>query len=214
MSRTYCEKCGKLCEYTLGDITMDCISIDNVSFGAYQKHAYCKVCGEEVDPAEISEFNITEAHDAYREAIGSISVRNIQRLLDMYNISKGPLSRLLGWGINTIARQMEHSIPDKEHAARLLSLFNPYNMRELLVKNGSVLTAVARRKATEATETLIQKANSKMYQRALYEDLLMNVMVAASSTWYTIFQSVRKTETFLPENQDVCENEELYIEAA
>lgn len=171
MPKTYCEKCEKMCEYIISEPVWEEQQIDDVFFHAYQKHAHCVECGEEVEPAEISVYNVEEANDAYREAIGSISVKDIQAILDRYHIAKEALSLLLGWGANTVARQMKHNVPTREHAARLKSLLDPYVMRELLAKNGNVLTPVALRKANEAVDSIIEAMSYGSFQRNIVCDL-------------------------------------------
>lgn len=155
MSKAYCEKCDRMREYVITEPIWEKLQIDDVVFHAWQKHAYCAECGEEVEPAELSVYNINEANDSYREAIGSISVKDIQEILDRYHIAKEALSLLLGWGQNTIARQMKHNIPSREYASKLKSLLNAQNMYDLLQSNGHVLTNVAFRKAMDATEKIL-----------------------------------------------------------
>ena len=49
----------------------------------------------------------------------------IRALLEKYDIGAQPLSNLLGWGANTIDRQIRHTIPDREHTRRLRELNDP-----------------------------------------------------------------------------------------
>lgn len=148
--KTYCFNCGKMEDYSVTN-EKERLTIDGVSVHVEQKHGFCCKCHEEVFPDEITDENISIAHDAYREAIGSIAVSDIRAILDMYDIGARPLSLLLGWGENSIERQMKHTIPDKEHADRLKQLFDPYNMMSLVAQQGDKISALARNKAIDAT---------------------------------------------------------------
>lgn len=214
MLKTYCEECNRLVEYSVNEPILETLRIEGISFEAHQKHAYCKLCGTEVDPAEISEFNVNEAHDAYREAIGSISIRKMQELLDMYKIGKGPLSELLGWGANTIARQMSHTIPGRDKAACLKSLFDPYKMRELLAKNGAALREVARRKVSEAIDQLIPAHNRTLYNRNLYNELLVNSDLGGLFAPYVTTKMCVSQESLQQSSLAYRENETGVLDAA
>ena len=148
--KTYCFNCGKMEDYSVRNEKEQLI-IDGVSIHVEQKHAFCCKCHEEVFPDEITDENISIAHDAYREAIGSISVSDMHLILEMYDIGARPLSLLLGWGENTIERQMKHTIPEKERADRLKELFDPYNMMSLIAQYGDKISSTARTKAIIAT---------------------------------------------------------------
>ena len=50
------------------------------------------------------------AHDAYRKSIDAMTPGEIRALLEKYDIGAQPLSNLLGWGANTIDRQIRHTI--------------------------------------------------------------------------------------------------------
>lgn len=148
--KTYCFNCGEWEEYSVNKVKEELI-IEGVSILVEQKHAFCCKCHEEVFPDEISDENIDIAHDIYREAIGSISVADMKAILKKYDIGARPLSLLLGWGENTIERQMKHTIPEKERADRLKELFDPYNMMSLIAQYGDKISDLARNKAIIAT---------------------------------------------------------------
>lgn len=155
----FCYNCNKKVDYKITE-AQETEDIKGTMFSMMQKHAFCRECGEEVLPEEIVNENVAIAHDAYRNAIGSITVKEIRSILDKYNIGAKPLSQLLGWGENTIERQMKHTIPDKEYTEQLRRLNNPFNMVELLVKNGDNIPRIAFLKAAleaiKQTEQLIK----------------------------------------------------------
>ncbi len=152
----YCFECKDREEYIITE-SAETDTIKGINFSMKQKHAFCKKCHAEVLPEEIVKQNVIVAHDAYRKACGSIMVSEIQTILDMYDIGANPLSQLLGWGENTIERQMKHTVPDKEHSEQLKKLFNPLNMVDLLVKNGNNISNTAFKKAAVATIALAER---------------------------------------------------------
>lgn len=160
MKTCYCEECKALVGYRVEEPINEEIIVKDKSFMALQQHAYCIQCSSEVYPAEAVDFCVREAHDGYRIAVETIPVKRMEELLEKYNIGKGPLSKLLGWGANTIAREMKHCIPDREHAIRLESLFDPEKMKELLEKKRSLITAVAYKKAMDKVLLAIREHNS------------------------------------------------------
>lgn len=160
MKKTYCEECGAMRAYTVSEPAIEDLVIDGYQVQALQKHAFCCECGGEVYPEEATDFCVDEAHAAYRIACGSIPIKRIQQLLDRYNIAASALSSLLGWGRNTISRQMKHCVPDREHARKLESLFDVRTMDALLESRKDTITGVAYRKAKERVTALMREEES------------------------------------------------------
>ncbi len=92
--------------------------------------------------------------------MNSITAEEIQSILDRYDIGAQPLGVLLGWGPNTIGRQLKHTIPDPEHAMRLKALRDPGYMMKLLKQHGNRLKPAARKKALAATQKQLQMGTS------------------------------------------------------
>ena len=154
--KAWCEQCGKYVDYTQEITHTEAFDIKGTRFNVSQTYGICPVCGEEVLSNTIEDQNVHRAHNAYRRALGSITAEEIQGILDRYNIGAHPLSLLLGWGANTIERQMKHTIPDREHAKRLQELKNPSVMYELLEKNRDRISDVAYKKALKAVLELFE----------------------------------------------------------
>ena len=155
--KTYCEKCGTFRQCDAAHSRIERLEIRGVPLAVEQSFSLCPVCGEELYPTDLVDRNVMAAHNAYRRAVGSITGEEIQAILTLYDIGAQPLSRLLGWGENTIERQMKHTVPDKAHADALRALNDPRNMKALLEKNGAVLSDVARRKAMAAVTEELRK---------------------------------------------------------
>lgn len=148
--KAYCFNCKQFFD-TVSHREKEKLIIKGVEVEVFQTHTFCPVCGEDISPDEIVDENIMIAHEAYREALGSIRISDMKKLLEMYNIGASPMSQLLDWGDNTYERQMKHTIPSKEFADQLRQLFNPINMLNLIVKNGCKITSTALNKVLVAT---------------------------------------------------------------
>ncbi len=144
-----CRNCQRKVEYQIKSVE-ESVEFGDVTVNVLQKHAYCPSCGAELYPDDLMDENTEAAHEAYRVAKGSITVNDIKALLNKYHIGANPLSKLMGWGENTIERQMKHTVPTKECADQLKRLFDPAVMLELLSKRGDCLTPVAKNKAFAA----------------------------------------------------------------
>ena len=158
--KTYCFNCCQPHEYSRTRMSEE-ETINGVTFSALQWHCYCQNCGKEVFPDQETDENTDIAHDAYRKAMGIITIEEMQKILESYNIGARPLSLLLGWGENTIERQMKHSIPDMEHSDRLKTLLDPANMTSLLIQNKENISESAFRKATDAAFVASRKIISE-----------------------------------------------------
>ena len=152
----YCEACDILVSCHIQEPKEEVLVLRGREVTALQKHAYCPRCGAEVTPNEIIDYNVTHAHDAYRKSIDAMTPGEIRALLEKYDIGAQPLSNLLGWGANTIDRQIRHTIPDREHTRRLRELNDPAVMRKLLEENKDRITSSAYRKAKNAVNALLE----------------------------------------------------------
>ena len=158
--KAWCEQCGKYVEYNKEVSHTEEIEIKGVKFNVQQTYGICPVCGEEVLSNALADSNVQRAHNAYRRSLGSITTEEIKAILDKYSIGAQPLSLLLGWGANTIERQMKHTIPDREHAARLRLLNNPHEMLSLLESGKGRISPVAYEKALRTVKSLLSPGTS------------------------------------------------------
>ena len=117
--------------------------------------AICSQCGEEMSIPGLIDRNVQEIDKQYRETEGIVTVKDIERLMKLYKIGKGPLSLALGFGEVTIPRYLEGQIPSKEYSDIIKSaLSSPAFMREKLAGNREKLTDAAYKKAMAAAEGL------------------------------------------------------------
>ncbi len=117
--------------------------------------AICSECGEEMSIPGLIDRNVQEIDEQYRETEGIVTVKDIERMMKLYKIGKGPLSLALGFGEVTIPRYLEGQIPSKEYSDIIKSaLSSPAFMREKLAGNREKLTDAAYKKAMAAAEGL------------------------------------------------------------
>lgn len=117
--------------------------------------AICSQCGEEMSIPGLIDRNVQEIDEQYRWTEGIVTVKDIERLMKLYKIGKGPLSLALGFGEVTIPRYLEGQIPSKEYSDIIKSaLSSPAFMREKLAGNREKLTDAAYKKAMAAAEGL------------------------------------------------------------
>lgn len=91
-----------------------------------------------------------------------ITTKEIEEILEKYNIGKKPLSLVLGWGEVTIIRYLDGNVPDKLHSNVLFSIKNnPNLLLEYLEKNKKLITKLAYKKVKTRVEELEQKENKE-----------------------------------------------------
>ena len=120
----------------------------------------CSVCDKDVYDRGLDNATLIKAYDLYRRNHNLLSPGEIVSLRETYGLSQRSLSGLLGWGEVTISRYELGSLPDEAHNQLLCFLQNPWNMRDLLLKQGYRLNDAARRKLTERLESLIEAQTS------------------------------------------------------
>ena len=117
--------------------------------------AFCETCGEPVGVPGLMDRNAMEIERQYREAEGIVSVDEIGRLMEVYNLGKAPLSYALGFGEITITRYLTGQVPSKEYSAIIKrALESPAFMAEKLRENKEKVGEAAYKKATDAIKNL------------------------------------------------------------
>lgn len=143
--KTYCYYCDDDREVSIREESIK-TSIKSIEFTYPGLIAYCSTCENEVYIPELHNLNVNKANGIYREHVGIIKVSQIEELLERYNIGQKPLALLLGWGESTIIRYVQGLMPSQEYSERLMELFNPYKMRDILERNKNRVTELAQKK--------------------------------------------------------------------
>jgi uncharacterized phage-associated protein len=170
MNRDFCTTCRKETNYTLKKKRI----YKNIKDKVYTftiTTAVCDNCGEEMSIPGLIDKNIQEVDEQYRTQEGIVSIKEIEKLMNLYKIGKAPLSLALGFGEITITRYLLGQIPSKEYSDIIRSaLSSPTFMRQKLEENKSKIADVAYQKAIEAAiklETLFS-ISDKMKQVISY----------------------------------------------
>lgn len=120
-----------------------------------KKQAYCKECNSPMYIPKINDENLDVLYSKIREVDELISIEDINKILDKYNIRKRPLSLLLGWGEVTITRYLDGDIPTKSYSDKLRLILNNTNeMSKILEKNRDRISAIAYEKCRKKIEEL------------------------------------------------------------
>lgn len=119
----FCTSCRKETSYKICKKTVQKV-IKGKSYEFEIAVAFCNECGKEMDIPSLLDSNVKSIDEQYRQIEGLISVDDIQKIMDIYNIGKEPLSIALGVGETTITRYLSGQMPSKEHSNILLRILS------------------------------------------------------------------------------------------
>lgn len=106
----FCTTCRKETSYKLCKKTVQKI-IKDKHYEFEITVAECDECRKEMDVPGLLDENLKSIDEQYRCAEGLISLDDIQKIMDIYNIGKAPLSIALGFGEITITRYLSGQMP-------------------------------------------------------------------------------------------------------
>jgi uncharacterized phage-associated protein len=155
----FCIECRKDTEYELKEEIRTKIIKDKV-YEYKTIVAYCKDCGEEMSLPGLNDKDMELFDKQYRNIEGIISIEEIAKIMEIYNIGKAPLSLALGFGEITVSRYLEGQMPSKKYSDIMREvLYNYEDMENKLYENKEKVGEVAFRKAIQAIDDI--KLNSK-----------------------------------------------------
>ena len=157
MEKIFCENCRNDVEYNVIEEQM-IGTIKGETYTYTGKVAKCKECKSDIFVNSISDYNLKALYDVYREKNGIISLEKILEICEKYNISKRPLSLLLGWGEQTYSRYCNGDIPSKQYSDILNKIYeNPVFYSELLENSKEKLPSeIAYKKSREAVDKILE----------------------------------------------------------
>ena len=155
--KVFCENCRNDVEYNVIEEQM----IGTIKGEIYTytgKVAKCKECNSDIFVNSINDYNLKALYDVYREENGIISLEKVLGICEKYNISKRPLSLLLGWGEQTYSRYCNGDIPSKQYSDILNKIYeSPVFYSELLENNKEKLPSeIAYKKSKEAVDKILE----------------------------------------------------------
>ena len=153
-NKDFCLNCRKETEYVLQKKEIE-KTIKDKDYTFDITVAVCSECGREMSVPGLIDQNVQEVDAQYRMAEGLVSINDIEKLSQIYDIKKAPLSLALGFGEVTIPRYMEGQVPSKEYSDVMkAALTSPEFMKQKLTKNRRKLADVAYKKAMNAANDI------------------------------------------------------------
>lgn len=150
----FCTSCRKETSYKICKKVIRKV-IKDKSYEFEISVAVCDECGKEMDIPGLIDSNVKSIDKQYRQNEGLISVEDIHKLMDIYNIGKAPLSNALGFGEITITRYLSGQMPSKEYSDIIKkALSSPDYMMKLMNDNAEKMGKTAYKKAIKAAEEI------------------------------------------------------------
>ena len=113
--RQFCVECRKETGYDIRKVKYThCIKGKEYTFDVAT--ALCKECGAEVNIPGLMDSNARLIDEQYRKTENLVSIEDINKLMEVYNIGKAPLSLALGFGEITITRYLQGQYPSLEYS--------------------------------------------------------------------------------------------------
>ena len=168
MMKKFCGHCFKEVECTYNERIKE-FEYDNNKFSFLEKYYVCDECHEEFYD-DLNDYNVITANNEMRKFYGTITISEIEEIMEKYNIGKKPLSLILGLGEITITRYLDGQNPTKENSELLKNIKdNPCLYELYLLGNKDKITEVAFKKSLGKTKQLqMDEEHSKLYDSALY----------------------------------------------
>ncbi|WP_419742417.1 type II toxin-antitoxin system antitoxin SocA domain-containing protein [Paraclostridium dentum] len=171
----FCEKCLDDRKYTIiAEENTKTVRGYNIKY--IKKQAVCDTCQSIMYIPEINDENLNEYYSKIRDIDKIVSIEDIEKIIEKYNIKKRPLSKLLGWGETTLTRYIDGSLPTREYSDKLKLILNSINeMENLLEANKCNISDIAYKKCKEAINNLkdekaisLEEEDCKIYRVSNY----------------------------------------------
>ncbi|EMB62836.1 type II toxin-antitoxin system antitoxin SocA domain-containing protein [Streptococcus mutans] len=158
--RVFCEHCLNDITYHIEDRELT-RKLKGKDYTFKGQEAICDNCKKPVFVAEIDNVNRQALYACFKWENDIISVSEIEAILEKYNIGAKPLSKLLGWGINTIPRYLKGDISKPNYSVKLRRIAaEPDYFLSFLKSRSNILKPVAYEKSLKATENLLKNGEA------------------------------------------------------
>ena len=149
-----CSECRKRVSYHIYKRPAKTI-IKDLEIEYEEFYGVCDECKMEIYVPGLDDQNEEIAEMAYRKEKDLISISEIKKILQKYNIEKRPLSKLLGFGELTITRYIDGQLPSKRYSEALYEILrNEQKMKEYVEKNKETVSEIAINKVIRAIEDI------------------------------------------------------------
>ncbi|MBN1078303.1 type II TA system antitoxin MqsA family protein [Clostridium botulinum] len=151
MEKVFCEDCNKQVNYS---IRTNIIKEYKGEFVNVEENiAVCNECGKDVFVPEIENDNLKRLYAKYAELTGIISIEELVKFREKYNISQRELVAILGWGKMTINRYEKGALPNKSHSDILKDIISNEERFKAIVKEAFEANRINERVYTKITNS-------------------------------------------------------------
>lgn len=140
----------------------------------------------EFESGAMTNENLLNARNAYREKKGFLTSHQIVAMRENYGLSQVDLAKLLGWGESTISRYESKAVQDEAYDTMLrLVRDNPLQALEFLKKHGEKFTSP---KKSEIHSKMVEKLDlygKEFLTRQAFEGEYVNFQDSCDSNGFT-----------------------------
>lgn len=152
--KDFCVECREIKPYVLIPIEFR-KTIRQKEYNFEIVKAYCKVCNSEMILPGMLDKREKDIDEQYRKKENLVSIDDIKKLMEIYNIGKAPLSLALGFGEITVTRYLQGQVPTKEYSDIICkALESPKFMIDKLKENKNKIGEMAYNKSLKAAKEL------------------------------------------------------------
>ena len=135
-----CSKCRKRVSYKIFKRPVK-VKIKDMELEYEEYYGICDNCKSELFVPGVTDQNEERIEELYRKRKNLITISEIKKILNKYNIEKRPLSKLLGMGELTITRYMDGQLPSKKYSDYLYEILNDeQKMKSIVKKNHTIVS--------------------------------------------------------------------------
>ena len=116
-----CSKCRKRVSYHIFKRPAKTI-IKNIEIEYEEYYGICDECQSEIYVPGFDDRNEEVIEEEFRKKKNLITISDIKKILEKYNVEKRPLSKLLGFGELTITRYIDGQLPSAKYSDILFSI--------------------------------------------------------------------------------------------
>lgn len=147
-----CSKCRKRVSYHVFKRPAKIIIKDTeIEYEEY--YGICDECKSDIFVPGIDDRNEEVIENEFRKKRALITISDIRKILEKYDIEKRPLSKLLGFGELTITRYIDGQLPSSKYSDILLDILNDeQRMKAYIEANKDEVSRVALSKVIRAVE--------------------------------------------------------------
>ena len=147
-----CSKCRKRVSYHIFKQPAKAL-IKDIEIEYEEYYGICDECQSEIYVPGLDDRNEEIIEEVFREKKKLISISNIKKILEKYNVEKRPLSKLLGFGELTITRYIDGQLPSAKYSDILYEVLkDEQKMKEYVEANKDKVSMVAVNKVLRAIE--------------------------------------------------------------